>query len=332
MAIPRVQKAIVQKDKMTTEVCMIPDNPVPTPNLSSNEHLVRVHTTAITNGELLWSKNFPLPEELAVQKILIPCNDVAGTVITAPESSPFQPGTEVYARSSYRRAGCAREHTILLTEEMAIRPRRLSWAESAVVPMSVETAWQALFIHAGFKPQAGDGATGKRIFVTAASGGVGVWMVQLAKWAGADVVGTCGPNNVEWVKSLGADEVIDYTKTDIKQWAAEEGNKVDLAIDCIGRKPLEDAWWVVKEGGTLISIFRQPEETKPAGAGENIKSLFFIMNSDGEQLRKVTDLIEGGFGQPALDSVFQFEQFQDAFTKVENGKTRGKVVLDLVAS
>lgn len=331
MAVPKTQKAVVQPDKMTTDVIMITNHPVPTPTPSSDEHLVRVHTAAITNGELLWAKDFPMADEIAALKTFVPCYDVAGTVVTAPASSPFQPGTQVYASPSYERTGCAREYTILLTEEMANRPQRLSWAESAAVPMSAETAWQALFIHGGLEAKAGDGAKGKRVFVTAASGGVGVWMVQLAKWVGAEIVATCGPDNVEWVKSLGADEVIDYTRTDIKQWAAEGGNKVDLVIDCIGRKSLEDAWWVVKDGGTLISIFQPPEEMKPAGVEGTIKSLFFIISPNGEQLQKITELIEGSTCKPALDSVFPIDQFQAAFKKLESRKTRGKVVLDLGA-
>lgn len=329
MATPKTQNAVLQPDKMSTAVIMITDHPVPTANHSVAEHLIRVHTTAITNGELLWAKNFP-PSNSTEPKILIPCNDVAGTVVTAPPSSPFQPGTEVYARSNYNRTGCAREYSILLTEEMAKRPQKLSWAESATVPMSAETAWQALFVHAGLEAKAGEGAKGKRVFITAASGGVGVWMVQLAKWAGAEVVATCGADSVEWVKSLGADEVIDYTKTDLKEWASGEGKKVDIVIDCIGRKSLEDAWWAVKDGGVLISIFQPPEQVRPAGVEGNIKNLFFIMASIGEDLQKVTELIEAGVvGKVALDSVHPFNKYQEAFKKLESGKTKGKVVLDL---
>lgn len=213
---------------------------------------------------------------------------------------------------------------------MARRPAKLSWAEAATVPMSAETAWQALFVHAGLDAKAGEGAAGKRVFVTAASGGVGVWMVQLAKWIGAEVIATCGPDSVEWVRSLGADEVLDYTKMDVKEWASGEGKKVDLVIDCIGRKSLEDAWWVVKDGGLLISIFQPPEQMKPIGVAANIRSLFFVMNTDGEQLQKVTELIETGVvGKVALDSIFPFDRFQDAFKKLESGRTKGKIVLDL---
>ncbi|KFY82113.1 hypothetical protein V500_10821 [Pseudogymnoascus sp. VKM F-4518 (FW-2643)] len=328
MAIPKVQKAIIQPDVQSTDVILVTDHPVPTPKPSSTEHLIRVHTTAITNGELLWEKNFPIPAEFSATKIMVPCNDVTGTVITAPESSPFQPGTEVYARSNYYRTGCAREYSILLTEEMAKRPQRLTWAESATVPMSAETAWQALFVQAGLEPKAGS-AKGKRIFITAASGAVGTWIVQLAKWAGAEVIGTCGPNNVEWVESLKADTVLDYTKTNVKEWAGVEGNKVDLVIDCFGGKSLEDAWWVVKDGATLISIYQPPEQKKPAGVEGNITNFFFIMESKGDQLQKVTELIDSGFGKVALDSSFPIDQFQEAFAKLKSGKTKGKVVIDL---
>ena len=330
--IPQTQKAVFQPDVQSTDLTIIHDHPVPTPAPSTSEHLIRVHTAAITNGELLWMKNFPPaedPNSSAPKKILVPCFDVAGTVVTAPPSSSFPPGTEVYARSDYIRTGCARAYTILLKHEMSIRPHRMSWAESATVPMSAETAWQALFVHAGLEAAPGS-ARGKRIFVNAASGGVGVWTVQLAKWAGAEVIATCGEKNFEWVRSLGADEVLDR-ETDFKEWAGNESRLVDVAIDCIGRKSCEDAWWVTKEGGQLVSVYQPPEAFKPGGLERNIKSMFFIMKTDGEQLQRVTDLINQGGWKTAMDSSYPVDQFQEAFAKVASGRTRGKVVLDLGA-
>jgi NADPH:quinone reductase-like Zn-dependent oxidoreductase len=322
-------RAIFQPDKMSTDLTLT-TRPVPTPK--PYEHLICVHTAALTNGELLWAKNFSsLP--VASDKKLVPCYDMAGTIVTAPLGSPFKAGDEVYARTSYYRTGVGQEYTVAPAEELALRPKRLTWAESATVPMSAETAWQALFVQARLKPEAGTGAKGKRIFVTAASGSVGQWVVQLAKWAGAEVVGTCSPERVETVKSLGASEAIDYKATDVKEWVtSNESRKADLVIDCIGRKSLEDAWWVVKNGGMLISICQPPEQVKPAGwEGKDVQNFFFIMEANGHQLAEVTKLIDEGNFVTALDSVFPPENFQQAAAKLQSGKTKGKVVLDIGA-
>lgn len=328
MVLPQTQKSLLQTAKQSTAVVLV-TAAIPTPKPDSSEHLIRVHTTAITNGELLWDKDFPGLEPYSSHEQLVPCFDVAGTVVSAPSSSPFQAGDEIYALAGFTRTGCAREYTILLTDEMARKPRNLTWAEAATIPMSAQTAWQALFVHAGMEAKAGEGAKGRRVFVTAASGGVGTWAVQLAKWAGAEVVAMCGTNNVEWVRSLGASEVLDRTTMDVKKWATLDGKKADVVIDCIGGKSLADAWWVVKDGGTLISVYQPPEQMKPATFQGTVKSLFFIVDPDGEQLKKITNLIEGGSGRAPLDAVYPLEQFQEAFKRAESGKTRGKVVLDL---
>ena len=271
---------------------------------------------------------------MAEDKETVPCYDMAGTIITAPGGSQFQSGDEVYARTDYFRTGTAREYTVAPAKELALRPKRFNWAESATVPMSATTAWQALFVRAGLKPEAGVGAKGNRILVTAASGGVGTWVVQLAKWAGAEVVATCGSESIESVKAIGASEVIDYKTTDVKAWAtSDESRKVDLVIDCIGRKSLGDAWWVVKEGGTLISIVQPPEQVRPVKLeAKNIKNLFFVMDANGKQLAEVTKLIEGGGFVSRLDSVFSLEKFEEALAKLESGKTKGKIVLDMGVS
>jgi NADPH:quinone reductase-like Zn-dependent oxidoreductase len=326
-SLPTTMRALLQPDKASTKL-ILTTRPIPTPK--PDEHLIRVHTTALTNGELFWAKNFAsIP--VAEDKEPVPGYDMAGTIITAPAGSQFHPGDEVYARTDYFRTGTAREYTVVPAKELALRPKRFTWAESATVPMSASTAWQALFVQAGLKPEAGTGAKGKRIFVTAASGGVGTWVVQLAKWAGAEVVATCGSQNVKRVKEIGASEVIDYKTTDIKAWATSgESRKADLAIDCIGHKSLEDAWWVVKEGGTLISIVQPPEQVKPIDLdGKDIKNFFFVMEANGKQLAEVTKLIEGGGYVTGLDSVFPLERFEEALAKLESGKTSGKIVLDM---
>ncbi|RFU32959.1 hypothetical protein B7463_g3380, partial [Scytalidium lignicola] len=299
--------------------------PLPIPKPNSNEHLIRVHTAVITSGELFWPIYFPPPNP---EKEPVPVYDIAGTVITAPPNSPFKPGNEIYARTNFYRTGSGREYTIATTEELALRPKNISWAEAASVPMSAQTAWQALFVQADLRPEPGVGAVGKRIFVAAASGAVGQWLVQLAHWVGAEVIASCGPSNVEYVKSLGADEVVSRG-TNMKEWASSH-EKADIVYDCHGKKTLEDAWWVVKEGGTLISIVQPPEEMKPAELGDkNVKNFFFIVEPIGAHLEQVTKGIEEKKFKPTLDSVYPLERFEEAFAKVESGKILGKVALDM---
>ncbi|KAL4861161.1 zinc-binding dehydrogenase-domain-containing protein [Aspergillus spectabilis] len=158
----------------------------------------------------------------------------------------------------------------------------------------------------------------------------GMWVVQLAKIAGATVVGTCGPDNIEVVKSLGADEVLNYRSTDIKTWSKTPDAKVDIVLDCIGRKSLTDAWWTVKEGGTMLSIFQPPNTAQPEElAVKDIKDIFFIMEPRREHLQQITKLIEEGKAQGYVDSVWLLEQFGEAFKRVEGGHARGKVIIDL---
>lgn len=237
------------------------DVPIPVPT-GPDEHLIQVHAVALTNGELRWP-------EPATQKPAIPGYEVSGTVVEAPnKSSPFQPGTEVYALTDFNRQGNAREYAIVLTSELRQKPEALSWEEAATVPLSALTAWQVLFEHGGLmlptepitrpptppqiysspprppplqrqhshpysrqqspasrpssrpssshRPRSivvGDDVNAnKRVLITAAAGGVGLWAVQLARLAGVGhITATCGPGNIDFVRSLGAHRVIDYT-------------------------------------------------------------------------------------------------------------------------
>lgn len=334
MSLPNTIKALVQPSAESTELVLTTQPiPVPNPAADSTEHLIRVHAFSPCAGERLWVKFFPPPEEFLKTKELVPGYDLAGTVVTAPASSPFKPGDGVYCRTNYLRTGCAREYAIALTEELALRPKNLSWAETATVALSAETAWQQLFVEAGYEPIEGVGMEGVRVLVTAASGGVGNWTVQLARWAGADVVGTCGPDNIEFVKSLGASDALNYRSVDLKAWVAEdEGRKFDLIVDGAGGKSLESAWWAVKDGGKLVSIREPPEPLKPEGlAAKNVKAWFFIMESNGSQLEKITKLIDEGKCRTVVDSTWPLEEFEKAYERADSGHAKGKVVIQLTA-
>lgn len=159
-------------------------------------------------------------------------------------------------------------------------------------------------------------------------------MIQLAKWAGAEVSATASGDRLDFVHSLGASEVLDYRTSDIKKWIDEDGaRKADLVIDCTGRKALADAWLVVKDGGTLISIFQPPEGMKPAEFDrKDIRNLFFVQEPIGEQAGEVAKLIDGGGFVTAVDSVWPVEKFAEAVQRMESGKARGKVVIQFVAN
>ena len=303
--------------------------PVPTPDPAKNDHLIHVKTTALCARELEWPTLFPTaifaenPE-----KQITPGYDLAGTVITSPPGSPFYPGDEIYARTRPSRPGNCREYTIARTEEMALKPQKLNWVEAATVPLSAITAWQALFEHAGVKGFDDPNTDGKRILVTAAAGGVGVWLVQLAKIAGLDVVAQVGSaKNDKFVRELGASKTLDYQTTSLKEWAKREG-PVDIVFDLVGGKALEDAWFCVKDGGMLISICEPPDGRRP-GALKNkvLKNEFFIMEPNGKQLAEISTLLNKGQCEAVVDSVWELEDYEGAFRRLNGGHANGKVVI-----
>ncbi len=320
-SIPKTAPAVVHNP--SDNALTLQDLPVPSPS-GVEEHLIRVHAVALTNGELAWP-------EPSTQTYPIPGYEVAGTVISAPVESPFPPGAAIYARTGFGRQGSARPYSIALTSELGHKPKNLSWEEAATVPLSALTAWQALFTHGGFAaPGANEELNkDKRVLITAASGGVGLWAVQLARLAGVGhIVGTCGPRNVDFVKSLGAHEVLDYTKT--TNLSASDGTKFDLVIDCAGGDTLEQAWTCAAEGGMVICIAMPADLKKPAsGIAKNVRSLWFIVEANGQQLERITGLIESGQVRTAFDSAFPLEQYNKAFERIHGGHVQGKVVLKL---
>lgn len=298
----------------------------------TDEHLIKVYATAPCSGELLWVRNFP---QIALPgKIGVPCYDLSGVVITAPANSPFQPGAEVYTRTNAGRTGNAREYTIALTSELALKPKNLSWEEAASVPLSAFTAYQALFEHGGLEPGWNNEASRaenakKRVLITAASGAVGVWLVQLAKRAGVkSIVGLSGPTNIDFVRSLGVTEAINYKEQSLGAWAVAGNPKADLVIDMQGKQTLADAWTAVKDDGVLISIVEAPENYKPKeNPPKDVNNYFFIMKPEGWQLKEVAKLLENDEAKAIVDSVWDFDEFKEAFAKSESGHARGKVII-----
>ncbi|KAK4212018.1 Reticulon-4-interacting protein 1, mitochondrial [Rhypophila decipiens] len=334
-SLPSQMKSLLQPSRTSTSL-ILTNSPVPKPT-HPDDVLVRVAAASPCAGELLWAINFPA--SVPTEKEMVPCQDLAGTVVTSPSNSGFVPGDRVYCRIDAARAGTAREYALARVSELAEIPKNLGWVEAAATPLSALTAWQALFVQGGLdargvkqgEKEARERNGKIRVLVTGAAGGVGSWVVQFAKLAGAKgVVAVCGGDKESAARELGATEVVNYQKQSIEQWVGEkpEEREVDLVIDMIGGASLKGCWYAVKKGGVLVSVNTPPDMVKPEGLEKEVaKSLFFIVEPSGRNLAEIGELIEAGKVRPVVDSVWEFEEFEKAFERLESGHAKGKIII-----
>ncbi|KAG5952288.1 hypothetical protein E4U57_006256 [Claviceps arundinis] len=329
-------RTVRQRDLLTPELILL-NTPVPKLTQASEEEvLVKVAATALCSGELEWASRFPdiFPQD----KKPVPGQDIAGTVVFSGPKSAFRAGDEVFCRIDASRPGGMREYTVALESELALKPASMDWISAAATPLSALTAWQALFYHGSLEKDAlfGDrqararNAT-KKILITAAGGSVGGFAVQFSVCSGAKlIVGVCGTDKVEQVLGLGATTVVDYKKQKLENWVDEnpKDREVDIVIDCAGGDTMAGLWRAIKDGGDFISISDVPDRLRPA---ENVKELkrskFFIVSSLGSQLTEISQLLDHGLVKPLLDSVYAFEDYQQAFLKLDQGSAKGKIVI-----
>lgn len=304
-------RALRLTDPASSTVSFTESAASPTPSQSA-QYLIRVHATAITANELVW-------DETLSNTYPVPGHDVSGTIVSVPAaevSSDFKIGDEVFALIAFSRNGAAAEFVVVEAHELARKPAHLGHEEAAAIPLSALTAWQALFTHATLEE-------GQSILVLGAAGGVGTIAVQLAYWKGARVVGTCSAGKSEYVKSLGAHEVVDYKTRKVE-------GKFDVVLDCVGGETQQEGWGNVKDGGILVSIAEAVKEKKKEQF-PGIRSRFFIVEPDGQQLGKIGELIEKGSIKPVVDKIFDLEDGKAAFELLAMGRARGKIVLRVLA-
>ncbi len=309
------------------------------PDISDNEVLVQINATAINmldamvrNGEFKVFLNYRTP--------FVAGHDMAGTVSKVGAGvSKFKVGDEVYARPSDFKIGTFAEYIAVSESDLALKPRNISMEEAASVPLVGLTSWQALVEIAGLKKD-------QKVFIQAGSGGVGTFAIQLAKHIGAYVATTTSAENADWVKRLGADLVIDYRKEDfaaiLKDYDVVLHSNKDAGI-------LESSMKILKKGGTIVSLSGPPTPAfaRSIGLGLPLQFLmgllslsarrkagklqvnfkFLFMKANGEQLSRITSLIEAGNIHPVIDRVFPFEQTNEAMSYVEAGRSKGKVVV-----
>lgn len=285
---------------------------VPRPEPAAGELLVRVEATAI--NPIDWKLREGLFKELPLP--FTPGGDFCGTIEALGRGvTGFEKGDAVYgvARGS---VGADAEYVAVPTGNAALKPRTLGPVEAASVPLVGMTAWQGLFTHGGLK-------TGETALILGASGGVGSMAVQLAKLAGARVIGTASTANVERLKGLGCDQVIDYQKE--KLYAAVRD--VDLCLDLVGGDFQKQGLAAVKSGGRLVSTVQPPDEEEAGKRG--VAARVFYMRPDAEQLRSLAAKIEAGELRVEVAKILPLEKAAEAEELNRQQKLEGKIVLQV---
>jgi NADPH:quinone reductase-like Zn-dependent oxidoreductase len=313
---------------------------VPDPELREDDVLVQVHAAGVNqldskirSGEFKLILRYRLP--------LILGHDVAGVVVrVGSRVRRFKAGDEVYARPADGRIGAFAEFIAIAEEDVAIKPKALSMAEAASIPLVGLTAWQALVERANLRK-------GQKVLIHAGSGGVGTFGIQLAKHVGATVATTTSTANVALVRSLGADIVIDYKKEDFSHVLRD----YDVVLNSLDTVTLEKSLRVLKPGGQLISISGPPDAAfaRSIGASWILRLImgalsygittkakrrqatysFLFMRANGDQLSEIASLIDKGIIRPVVDRVFPFASTKEAMAYVDAGRAKGKVVISL---
>lgn len=227
----------------------------------------------------------------------------------------FQPGDAVFALTSFKRDGAAADYMLASSSELAIKPPRLTFEETASIPLSALTAYQAFFTHADAQP-------GQRVLITGAGGGVGVMAVQIAAAARTVITAVCSGDKAELVKQLGAHEVFDYRTTPLQSLS----HHYDIVVDCVGSNTLPQCFALLKGSGKLICIAR-PATADEKAQRPDASATFFIVEPDGEELTRIAQCVEQEHIQPVVQAVLPLEDGAKAFEMLEQGHARGKIVL-----
>jgi NADPH:quinone reductase-like Zn-dependent oxidoreductase len=290
----------------------------PQPQAGPGEVLVRVYATGVIANELRWDETYQSPAG-SPRVLPIPGRDLAGVVAqVGPAVHTLRTGADVYGMLGYGRDGAEADYCLALPNELAPKPRTLDYVQAAAVPLSALTAWQALFEHARL-------VGGQTVLIHGAAGGVGVFAVQLAHWAGAHVSATASARHRDFLRALGADEVIDYTTTRFE----EVVHAVDLVFDTRGGDTLRRSWSVVKPGGVLVSIVSPPPPPEEV-QGHAGRFVWFVVEPNRAELVQISALIDAGQLRPIIDTVFPLAQARQAYEQATRGHTRGKIVLRVV--
>lgn len=284
------------------------------PELLDDGVLIEVHAASINPIDNIVKAGYA-KEMFEISFPYIIGYDVSGVVIDVGNKvSKFKKGDEVFARPSQEQSGSIAEYIVVKEDELALKPKNLTHEESASIPLTGLTAWQALVSKGNLKE-------GQKVLIHAGSGGVGTLAIQIAKHLGAKVATTTSRSNEELVKRLGADIVIDYTSKKFE----DEISDYDLVIEMIGGDVLNKSFKVLKKGGRLVSI--KSDDTENLAEKYNVHFEVFLMWPSGEMLSHLAQLIEDNEIKPVIDRTYAFSETQEAYDYLQKGHAKGKVVI-----
>ena len=285
----------------------------PRPRPGEAEVLVRVHAAGVIHTELSWSTTSTTQSGEPRPLPVIPGHEFSGEIAAlGPEVRDVHVGDLVYGLNDWYRDGTSAEYCVARVSDLADKPTSIDHIHAAATPISALTAWQALVERAGL-------VAGQRVLIHGAAGGVGNLAVQLAHSRGARVTATASAANLEFVRSLGAEEVIDYRAQRFEDVVRD----VDVVFDTVGGETLERSWGVLKPGGRLVTVAASGEQT----TDERIRAAYFIVEPSRTQLKEIARLIDAGALRPVVGAVFPLAEARQAY---ESKPGRGKVVLRVV--
>jgi NADPH:quinone reductase-like Zn-dependent oxidoreductase len=318
-------KAIIQTAYgEPSDVLEIRETEKPAPK--ENEVLVKIRAASITFGDLAAVKGEPFIARLSLglkePKLKTPGKDVAGVVeAVGPNAKQFKPGDEVFGDLSESGWGAYAEYVSVSEDVLVQKPANITFEAAGAVPESGVVALQGL-------QDKGNIQSGQKVLVYGASGGIGTFAVQIAKSFSTEVTGVCSTRNLELVRSLGADHVIDYTKEDFTQ----NGVQYDLILATAGyrsifdyKRALAPGGHYVATGGEMAQIF-QPMLLGPMVSSGGRKMTNLAMKPDKEDLTYVKELIEAGKVTPVIDKSYPLSELPEALRYYGEGRSRGKVV------
>jgi NADPH:quinone reductase-like Zn-dependent oxidoreductase len=308
----------------------------PTPR--SDEILVQVQAVGLNPIDNMVPKGtfkpmlkFRLPATLG--------SDVAGIVVEVGNRvTRFKPGDAVFASIFDLGTGSLAEFAVVPEKAAALKPANLDFVQAASIPMVGLTSWQALKERAHLKP-------GQKVFIPAGSGGIGTFAIQLAKYLGAKVGTTTSAGNVDLVRSLGADEVIDYKKQEFENVLRD----YDAVLGTVRGDAIEKSLRILKPKSTVVSLIGPPDAAFARARGmsffmvflfgllsrkiirqakkSGVEYSFLFLYPDGDQLAEIGELLKVGRIRPVIDQVFPFGQAKEALAYLEQGRAKGKVVV-----